>query len=352
VRVGSLIAGALLHRDPAGIITHLVSGFGVQLLVNADRWLLGEIVDLLTRLAPLGPALARAHGLYLSEVVVTAVLMLPVLVVAVIVGVMRASLSALVEALGRVPLAVVMIVVTPVGVLEADRVVRALSQGLGAGLSSLVELGTQLRMVETLPGSSAAVTLLLSGVVLLGALALFLELVMRNAAIVLVVTLVPLASLGLVLPFGRQWPSRILRSLFGLVVAKLVIALGVELGAAELSGASATRPLATVVVGIALVLVAAFAPIAVLRLTAVAELVALEAAVEARRLATSRLGAAGNYAIGTAWSWSAELAMARATQLPEWKGHPPPEELVKRAEEDPWVWEILYGARGKGRRGG
>jgi hypothetical protein len=350
--VGSLLGSLLAHLHLSALVAHLVSGFGLDLLVSADRWLLGEIVDLLTRLAPLGPALAHARGLYRDQVLLAAALMLPVLAAAAIAGVMRASLSALGEALARVPLAVLMIVVTPFGVLEADRVVRAVSSGLLQGLTSLVALGTLLRAVGNLPGSSIAVTLILSGVVLVGALALFLELVMRNAAIVLLVTLVPLASLGLVLPFGRQWPSRVLRSLFGLVVAKLVIALGVGLGAAELRGASASRPLATVLVGLALVLVAAFAPVAVLRLAAVAELVALEAAVEARSLVTGRLAAVGNYAIGTAWSWSAEAAATRAARLPVWKGHPPPEEIVKRAEEDPWVWEILYGRQQKGRRHG
>jgi len=350
--VGSLVGSLLSHLDLGALVAHLVSGFGLGLLVSADRWLLGEIVALLTRLAPLGPALQAAQGLYREETAFAAALMLPVFAVAAIVALARASAATLGEALVRVPLAVLMIVVTPFGVREADRVVRAASSGLLQGLTSLVELGTLVREVSSLPGSSLAVTLILSGVVLLGALVLFLELVMRNAAIVLLVTLVPLASLGLVLPFGRQWPGRVLRSLFGLVAAKLVIALGVGLGAVELRGASASRPLATVLIGLALVLVAALAPLAVLRLAALSELLVLEAAGEARSLATGRLAAIGGYAIGTAWSWHAEVAAARAAQLPVWKGHPPPEEIVQRAQEDPWVWEILYGWQRKGRRRG
>lgn len=348
--MGSLLGGLIGHLDPAALVTHLLSGLGLRLMAQADEWLLGEIVALLTRLSPLGPALAAASGFYRQEVLLAAVLMLPVLAVSVAVGVVRASFGALLEALARVPLAVVMIAVTPFGVLQADRVVRAVSGGLLTGVASLVGIGTMLRGDASIPGSSLASLVILSGVVLLGGLMLFLELVMRNAAIVLVVVLVPLASLGLVLPFGRQWPSRVLRTLFGLVAAKLVIALGVGVGAAELAAASRARPLDTVLVGVALLLVAALAPLAVLRIAAVAELVALEAAAGARTLVSGRLSAAGNLAIGTGFIWSAHRAAAEAERLPEWKGHPPPEAIVERAKEDPWVWEILYGRQQKGRR--
>jgi hypothetical protein len=108
--------------------------------------------------------------------------------------------------------------------------------------------------------------------VALAALVLWLELVVRAAAISAAALFLPLALTSLVWPAVAHWCRRLADTLAALVLSKLVIAAVLSLAAAALagglgqSGASSGGGFSAVVVGIALLAVATLAPFTLLRL--------------------------------------------------------------------------------------
>jgi hypothetical protein len=105
-----------------------------------------------------------------------------------------------------------------------------------------------------------------------GALAIWLELVLRSSAIELAVLFMPLAFAGMIWPATAHWARRLVEVLAALLLAKPVIVAALCLGSHALAvGDSAS----SFVTGIAIVLMAAFAPMALLKLVPVVEVSAI-----------------------------------------------------------------------------
>lgn len=106
-----------------------------------------------------------------------------------------------------------------------------------------------------------------------GAVLVWLELAMREAAVYIVVLLLPLVFAALVWPARRIWAVRAIELLAALILSKFVIVAVLGLGGTAIDHSSASiHGLGTVLAGMALVLLAAFAPWAVLRLVPLTEL--------------------------------------------------------------------------------
>jgi type IV secretion system protein TrbL len=121
------------------------------------------------------------------------------------------------------------------------------------------------------------------------AIVLWLELAIREAAVYVIVLMLPLAFAAFVWPARRIWAVRAVELLVALILSKLVIVAVVELGGAALDqlgrrGGGLTAGLA----GTVLVLLAALSPWAVLRLVPLSEL-ASSAVGSLRGEATSQL---------------------------------------------------------------
>jgi len=114
---------------------------------------------------------------------------------------------------------------------------------------------------------------LISLVVLAGGLAIWLELVLRSAAVELAVFFMPLAFAGLVWPTTAHWARRLLEVLSALLLAKPVIVGALCLGDNALMSARAGP--SSLVTGAAILLMAAFAPMALLKLVPVVEVSAI-----------------------------------------------------------------------------
>jgi hypothetical protein len=110
---------------------------------------------------------------------------------------------------------------------------------------------------------------LISLIVLAGGLAIWLELAMRSAAVELAVFFMPLAFAGLVWPATSHWAKRLLEVLAALLLAKPVIVGALCLGDNAVTGANAGP--SALVTGAAILLLAAFAPMALLKLVPVVE---------------------------------------------------------------------------------
>jgi hypothetical protein len=109
----------------------------------------------------------------------------------------------------------------------------------------------------------------LSLLVICGGLLIWVELALRSAAIELAVFFMPLALAGLVWPSTAHWAKRLAEVLAALLLAKPVVVGALCLGANALTSAKAGP--GSVVTGSAILLLAAFAPVALLKLVPIAE---------------------------------------------------------------------------------
>ncbi|MGP8205141.1 MAG: hypothetical protein ACLQVK_03630 [Acidimicrobiales bacterium] len=117
--------------------------------------------------------------------------------------------------------------------------------------------------------SAGPIGAVLSLLVIVGGLLIWLELALRSAAIELAVFFMPLALAGLVWPSTAHWAKRLAEVLGALLLAKPVIVGALCLGANALTSAKAGP--SSVVTGSAILLLAAFAPVALLKLVPIAE---------------------------------------------------------------------------------
>jgi hypothetical protein len=172
----------------------------------------------------------------------------------------------------------------PLAGIGGYAVVQLANIGVGVtdGLSSFVQhqvapnLGANFLNAVTFGINNPAwgfVGNLISLIVLAGGLAIWLELAMRSAAVELAVFFMPLAFAGLVWPATSHWAKRLLEVLSALLLAKPVIVGALCLGDIAVGGVNPGP--SALVTGAAILLMAAFAPMALLKLVPVVEVSAI-----------------------------------------------------------------------------
>ena len=196
---------------------------------------------------------------------------------------------AIIQALLRQDLALmlrVMVVSLPASIILASSAVEIASLGLvvtdqlAAGMSA--GSGQQIKTVTSALGS-AMVNLTKTGssvpsfiaaflglLVVIASVVLWIELIMRASAIYVVVAFLPLALVAILWPAVSVWARRLVETLVALMVSKLVIVVVLSLGVGALASAG-SRGVGAVLVGLAMVILAAFAPFALFRLIPMVE---------------------------------------------------------------------------------
>jgi hypothetical protein len=207
---------------------------------------------------------------------ISALLTIPFLCAAAVQALMRSDLSLLARAaLGYLPLSLLAVgIAAPVAMLllaasdEMSAVVSAAAGGAGGHFLGRVGavFGT-LSLVARAPFLVFLAGLLTAA----AALALWVEMLMREAAVYIVVLMLPLAFAAMVWPARRVWAVRTVEVLIALILSKFAIVAVLALGGAAL-GQSGSPGAAGMLTGLVLVLLAAFAPWALLRVLPLAEL--------------------------------------------------------------------------------
>ena len=281
----SVIPGLSTACGAAGGITSSVLGAGAGDVLGAlaagvaqgASWLLGQIGSVISSSTTidLGASWFRSH--YEVMVGLAAVVMVPLLLVSVIQSIYRQSPSALLRsALVHLPLALlfgaVAVQLVQLGLAATDALSVAVSSGssgdVGTTLTSLAaSLANQ--AAGGGPGVPTFVALLGALFVSFGALVVWIELLVRSAAVYVATLFFPLALASLVWPAISPWCRRLIETLATLVLSKFVIVavLGLALGALGSSDGTMSSELA----GGALLMLAAFAPFSLLRLVPFAE---------------------------------------------------------------------------------
>ncbi|HXR23102.1 MAG TPA: hypothetical protein VN786_11145 [Acidimicrobiales bacterium] len=202
-------------------------------------------------------------------------LVAPLLLAATIGAILRQDMRRLARAWGvYLPISMLaggaVVELTRTGLQFTDQFAVSVQQLVLPNLQNILATDIGVGIVSTIADGPFAAALSL--LVLLGALAIWLELVLRATAIELAVFFMPLALAGLVWPATAHWAKRLIEVLVALMLAKPVIVGALCLGGSALQDVS--NPGAAVS-GVAILLMAAFAPMALLKLVPLVEVSAI-----------------------------------------------------------------------------
>jgi hypothetical protein len=202
------------------------------------------------------------------------------LLVSIMQSIVRQDLSLLLRStLVHLPLALlltaVVVELVQLSLAAVDAMCTYVSKPSGGDVQAVVSSvsGSLARTSAALGNPGAATFVLFLGglVVAVAAMLLWLELVVRTAAIYVAVLFLPLAMATLVWPAVSHWCRRLAETLAALVLSKLVVVAILSLAAGALAGHGGSTDLSGVLSGGALLLLAAFSPFTLLRLVPAVE---------------------------------------------------------------------------------
>ena len=267
-----------------GATQTLVSSTGTAVEATLAAWVLGSAQGVLDDTATaLGETTAPQlrttwfSSTYWRMAAIATVLTLPFLFAAAVQAVIRSDLALLARAtFGFLPLAMLGIAIAaPLTMLllaASDQMSGFISSAAGnASAHFLAKAGAVIGALDTAAGSPFLA--LLVGLFMIGAaFALWIELLMREAAVYVIVLMLPLAFAAMVWPARRIWAVRAVELLVALILSKFAIVAVLSLGGAAISSGADGGSVSAVMTGAVLVLLAAFSPWALLRLIPLAEL--------------------------------------------------------------------------------
>jgi hypothetical protein len=207
-----------------------------------------------------------------------ALLTLPFLFAAAIQALLRSDLTLVLRAgFGYLPLALIGVsLAAPLAMLllaATDEMCSVVARaGEGGGVHFLQQTGIAMVGLTGLSGSPFLAFAI--GLFTLGAaLALAVEMLVREAAVYVVLLMLPLAFAGLVWPARRVWAIRLVELLVALILSKFPIVAVLSLAGAAY-GSSGSPSVTRLLMAMALLMLSTFAPWAMLRLLPFTELAA------------------------------------------------------------------------------
>ena len=248
-----------------------------QWVASGAEWLLNQIGEVLsaTTTVDLGASWFQTH--YGQMTALAGVVILPMLLASTLQAVIRQNPGQLIRTfLVQLPLALLLAVVAVqivvLSLSATDAMSDAVAGGTSADVSSLLTSVTS-GLVDSAadPSIASFVLLLVALLIAVGAFVLWLELLIRAAAVYVAVLFLPLALATLVWPAVSHWCRRLVETLAALILSKFVIVATLSLAVgAVASGTAGTgnhgSGFSSVLAGGALLLMATFVPFAILRM--------------------------------------------------------------------------------------
>jgi len=268
--------GSLGGSVAASGFESVLSGIS-QWVASGAEWLLGQIGDVLvaTTTVDVGATWFRTH--YGQMTALAGVVVLPLLLISTIQAVVHQNPGQLVRTfLVQLPLAlllgVVAIQVVILSLSATDAMSDAVAGGTGADVTSLLSgVTTGLAAAAADPTIASFVLLLIALLIAVAAFVLWIELLIRAAAVYVAVLFLPLALATLVWPAVSHWCRRLVETLAALILSKFVIVATLSLAAGAVSSGTAGTGVhgagfSAVLAGGALLVMATFVPFAILRM--------------------------------------------------------------------------------------
>ncbi|MEA2157956.1 MAG: type secretion system protein TrbL [Solirubrobacteraceae bacterium] len=281
---------------------------------------------------------------------IAALLTLPFLFAAAVQALIHSDLGLLARAsLGYLPLSLLAVsVAAPLTMLllaASDEISAAVSSAAGgAGTRFLAQLGLVSGTLSVL-SRSPFVAFFVGLLTVSAAVLLWVEMLMREAAVYIVVLMLPLAFAAFVWPARRVWAIRVVELLVALILSKFAIVAVLALGGAAL-GQRGSGGVGGMLAGLVLVVLAAAAPWALVRLLPMTEL-ASAAAGQFRGEGWRMRGVHGavDSAAGGAGDWAGSVMAGMRSQAPD-TAEPATEPGAAQGESD----KLASGAQGAGKR--
>lgn len=267
--------GGRVVSSASSALTSVTLGAVVTWVVGGAKYVLTSTAQVLSKTA--APQLTSTwfSATYWRVAGIAAVLTLPFLFAAAVQALIRSDLSLLLRAaLGYLPLALLAVgIAAPLTMLllaASDQMSAVVASA--AGDQGVDFLGHATGLLSEIAASFASpfVLFLVGLLTVAGALVLWIELLVREAAVYVIVLMLPLAFAAFVWPARRVWVIRSIELLVALILSKFAIIAVLSLGGAALDQ-SANRSVTGLLAGGVLVVLAAFAPWAMLRLIPLAE---------------------------------------------------------------------------------
>lgn len=273
--LGGLISGAA--GSAAGFVLHGISAW----VLNGTRDALEQVARAIG--AATAPNLDSTwfSSTYWRVAALAAMLTLPFLCAAAVQAVARADLALLARAaFGYLPLSVVGVsLAAPLTMLllaASDQMSAVVSASAATGGARFLDRAAQVAGTIALSsggsGGSAFFPVIVGLLAVMAALALAVELLVRAAAVYVVVLMLPLAFAALVWPARRVWAARLVELLVSLILSKFVIVAVLSLASAAF--AANTTGVGELLVAMSLLLLSTFAPWALMRILPFTELAA------------------------------------------------------------------------------
>jgi hypothetical protein len=214
---------------------------------------------------------------YWRMAAVAVLLTLPFLFAAAIQALLRSDITLLARsAFGYLPVGMLAVgIAAPVTALllaASDEMSAIVSSAGGHGAAAILERSVPVGLVAGAT-SSMFVAFFVSLFTVAAAVTLWIELLIREAAVYVIVLMLPLFFASMVWPARRIWAVRAVELLVALILSKFAIVAVLSLGGAAL-GHALVPGIQSLLAGTTLVLLAAFSPWAMLRLLPLHELAA------------------------------------------------------------------------------
>jgi hypothetical protein len=278
--VGSAVSGA------AKATGEFVMQGVTEWVTDAAVWVTGKVGTVVD--ATTSPDLTAGwfQGEYGAMVAVAGALALLMLMLAVIQSVIRQDLAMLVRAaFGYLPMAFILagVAIAATGLLIAitDGISGTVVSALGSGQTDnlLQSVGDAYKNALDQSSGIPLFGVFLGAIILaIGAFVLWLELIIRDAAIYICVFFLPLTFVAMIWPAASRWARRLVELLVAIVLAKFVVVAILGLATAAITNMSGLggdgNTFERMIAGTALLVLAAWSPFALLRLIPMMEVAA------------------------------------------------------------------------------
>jgi hypothetical protein len=263
------IGGSVAKLAAEGVLDAITSA-----LSTSASWLLGHLIDLIDRAAPVNLGSSWFSTRESAMVDLLELVVLPLLMAATAAAVIRQDVRRLARiwAVG-LPVAAVVgvggVQFADLALSATDAMCQAISAGRDGQLSGQF---SDAMFAGVLTGAPQMIQVIILVLMIVGAVLVWIELLLRSAAVYIAMFFMPLALAAYVWPATANLAKRTVEVLVALILSKFVIVAALTLGLAALS--SGTSADDAVAAG-AILLIAGFAPFTLLRLAPVVESAAI-----------------------------------------------------------------------------
>jgi hypothetical protein len=274
-----------LPSQVAGLGADSVLSAAANWVTDGATWLLGQIGGALqsSTQIDLGASWFTAH--FETMAALAGVVIVPLLLLGIIQAIHRQSTSLLLRSiLINVPVALLLtgaaVKLVQLGLALTDAMSADVAHGAGLDTTHFLSATTTALTGPAGGPATPAFVLFLGGLaVVFGSFLLWIELLVRAAAVYVAVLFLPLALASLAWPAVSHWCRRLVDTLVGLVLSKFVIVTVLSLAVSALAGGTNGQGsgggFSAVLGGAALLFLAAAAPWALFRLLPFAEAAAI-----------------------------------------------------------------------------